>query len=239
MFSDDDVAALYDRLCPWGGNDRIYDELVMAADTVLDVGCGTGLMLHHALDQGHRGRLVGLDPNEASLARARRRTGVEWVSGVAADAAWDGEFELATMTGNAFQCFVTDEELAASLAAIHRSLRPGGLFAFDTRHPQARAWETWNPGNATDIAFGSRMLRVSHRVESVVDGVVTMTETTSEDGVTLRVDRAGLRFVEVAELGAFLRGAGFEIQSQYGDWDRGPITPASRTIVTITRRQLS
>ena len=75
------------------------------------------------------------------LDRARHRTDIEWVSGVAADAAWDGEFDLATMTSNAFQHLVTDNELRASLTAIHASLRDGGRFVFGTRHPQARAWE--------------------------------------------------------------------------------------------------
>jgi len=55
-----------------------YDESVMAAGSVLDVGCGTGSMLHRARDRGHAGRLVDLEPDRAALARARRRTDVEW-----------------------------------------------------------------------------------------------------------------------------------------------------------------
>jgi ubiquinone/menaquinone biosynthesis C-methylase UbiE len=47
--------------------------LVLAADAVLDVGCGTGRMLHAARGAGHDGRLVGLDPDPAMLARARSR----------------------------------------------------------------------------------------------------------------------------------------------------------------------
>jgi hypothetical protein len=70
---------------------------------------------------------------------------------VAADAAWDRGFDLATMTGHAFQCLVGDDELRASLAAIRAALRDGGRFAFETRHPQARAWEDWNPSNATEV----------------------------------------------------------------------------------------
>jgi len=34
----------------------------MAAPSVLDVGCGTGAMLHEARQLGHVGRLCGLDP---------------------------------------------------------------------------------------------------------------------------------------------------------------------------------
>ena len=65
MYSDTDAAALYDVLNPWDPatwpSDAFYHGLVMAAGSVLDVGCGTGLMLHRARDLGHDGRLVGLD----------------------------------------------------------------------------------------------------------------------------------------------------------------------------------
>jgi hypothetical protein len=145
------------------------------------------------------------------------------------------------MTGHAFQCLVSDDDVRASLAAIHAALRAGGSFAFETRHPQARAWAEWNPSNAagsvdlTDAA--GRPLRVWHEVESVVGEVVTFTETTAEpDGVVLRVDRASLRFLDVATLNAFLADAGFEIGAQYGDWHRGPVNGRSREIITIGRR---
>jgi hypothetical protein len=45
-----------------------------------------------------------------------------------------------------------------------------------------------------------------------------------------------LRFLDVPALGAFLAGAGFVIEAQYGDWHRGPITDVSREIVTMARR---
>jgi SAM-dependent methyltransferase len=242
VYSDADAAALYDLLNPWDGtrypSDAFYHDLVLAADAVLDVGCGTGSMLHQARESGHLGRLVGLEPDRAMLDRARRRSDIEWVAGVAAEAAWDREFDLATMTGHAFQCLVGDDELRASLTAIRAALGEGGRFAFETRHPQARAWEDWNPSNASEVVdVAGRRVRVWHQVEEVVGDVVTFTEATSDpDGSVLRVDRASLRFLDVPVLGAFLAGVGLAIEAQYGDWHRGPITDASREIITIARR---
>jgi len=43
---------------------------VMGAASVLDVGCGTGSMLHAARDAGHKGRLCGLVPAPGMLAQA-------------------------------------------------------------------------------------------------------------------------------------------------------------------------
>jgi SAM-dependent methyltransferase len=242
VYSDADAAALYDLLNPWDParypSDAFYRDLVMAADAVLDVGCGTGSMLCQARQSGHPGRLVGLEPDRAMLDRARRRTDIEWVAGVAADAVWDREFDLVTMVGHAFQCLVDDDELRASLIAIRAALGEGGRFAFETRHPQARAWEDWNPPNVSEVVdvAGCR-LRVWHQVERVVGDVVTFTETTSDaDGTVLRVDHASQRFLDVPALAAFLAGASFVIEAQYGDWHRGPITDASHEIVTIARR---
>jgi hypothetical protein len=45
-----------------------------------------------------------------------------------------------------------------------------------------------------------------------------------------------LRFLEPPTLAAFLAGAGFTIEAQYGDWHRGPITDTSREIITIAHR---
>jgi SAM-dependent methyltransferase len=238
-YSDAAAAALYDLLSPWDGarypSDAFYDRLVMAADSVLDVGCGSGAMLCQARDRGHRGRLAGLDPDQAALDQARRRTDVEWVAGVAAQACWDGEFGLVTMVSHAFQCLVDDDELRASLAAIRTALRADGKFAFETRHPQARAWERWHPANATSVVDGSgRALRVSHQAGSLAGDVVRLSEIIADaDGTVLRVDRCRLRFLGVAALNEFLSEAGLAIEAQYGDWDLGPVTEASTEIITI------
>ncbi|MFF4593154.1 class I SAM-dependent methyltransferase [Amycolatopsis sp. NPDC001319] len=233
--SDDEAAELYDVLNTWGDfpADRFYDGLVESAQDVLDVGCGTGGMLHHARERGHRGRLVGLDPDRAALARARRRTDVEWWEGTAAALRSEAEFDLVTMTGHAFQCLTTDEDLRCSLSAIGRALRPGGEFAFETRHPQAKAWEDWTPANQVTVSR-PRPLRLWHEVESVVGDVVTFTETSADpEGAVLRVDRAALRFLGPEELDAFVAAAGFAVEERFGDWERGPLTEQSREIVTI------
>jgi SAM-dependent methyltransferase len=237
MYPDADAAALYDLLNPWGPSDDFYLSYVMDAPSVVDVGCGTGMLLRRARECGHTGRLCGLDPDGAALDRARTRPDVEWVQGKAADMAWDREFALAVMAGNVFQVLVTDQELRASLAAVRAALVHDGRLVFGTRNPRVRAWEAWNPSNPLDVVdHAGRELRIIYQVESVVDEVVTFTETTAtRTGQPLRVDRASLRFLEVEGLDASLDGAGLEVVARYGDWSRGPLTDTSDNIVIVAR----
>jgi SAM-dependent methyltransferase len=174
----DSPAAWYDVLNPWGPSDDFYLGLVMSADRVLDVGCGTGRLLHRARDAGHAGRLCGLDPDPAMLDQARARTDIEWVLADAGSAAWDREFDLAVMASHAFQVFVEDDQLRASLSAIRASLVDDGRFAFETRDPRARAWEGWNTSFEVRNPAGE-VARVEYEVEDVKGDVVWLTETLS------------------------------------------------------------
>jgi ubiquinone/menaquinone biosynthesis C-methylase UbiE len=60
LFADAELAALYDAMNPGREDYDFYRPMVMAAHAVLDVGCGTGSLLHEARDAGHSGRLCGL-----------------------------------------------------------------------------------------------------------------------------------------------------------------------------------
>ncbi len=102
-YSDEEAAALYDVLNAWGPSEEFYLALMLEARSVLDVGCGTGRILHRARQAGHAGRLCGLDPDPAMLGVARRRTEIEWVAGTAASVTWNREFDLAVMSGHAFR----------------------------------------------------------------------------------------------------------------------------------------
>jgi SAM-dependent methyltransferase len=201
---------------------------------VLDVGCGTGQMLHRARLRGYTGRLAGIDPAVAALRCARRRGDIEWAEGTAADIAWHREFDLATMVSHAFQCLLTDDDIRASLTAIHSALRDGGRFAFETRHSQAQAREHWAVGDSGEIAFpDGRTLRMSYRIE-VRGEIVDMVEATSlAAGTVEREDAGSLRFLSPETINTLLAETGFGIEAQSGDWDGGPITEQGKEIITM------
>lgn len=229
-FSDRDLAALYNALNPRSGDFEFYLPMIMAAESVLDVGCGTGSLLHRARESGHTGRLVGLDPAEGMLAQARRRDDVEWVLGDLSTVSWSAEFDFVVMTGHAFQVLLTDDELRTTFAAIRHALKPGGRFGFETRNPAARGWERWTPSNVWET--GS--VRSWNDAGPFENGYVSFTTTyESPDWDAPRYSESTLRFLDVPSLGRFLDEAGLVVDEQYGYWDRSPVTPSSPEIITI------
>lgn len=238
LFSEPQLAELYDSFS-WHRRDfDFYLPLLMSAEHVLDVGCGTGELLRLAREAGHVGRLCGLDPAAAMLEQARKRSDIDWVLGDLTTVDWSNEFDLVVMSGHAFQVFVDDVQLRDSLAAIHRVLSEHGRFAFETRNPLARAWERWTPENAAEIEFNGRTVRMAHDVETPVTGdLVSFSHTfTSPDWDQPQVSRSTLRFLDIDSLSAFLSEAGFQIVEQFGDWERQPFTATSPEIITIVKR---
>jgi len=239
LFSDADLAALYDLFSARRDDLDFYLGLVMSAGAVLDVGCGTGALLHRARESGHTGRLCGLDPAVGMLQQARKRADIEWVLGELASVGFDRQFDLVVMSGHAFQVFVENDDLRASLAAIRAALTDDGRFAFETRNPLVREWERWTPAHPTEVAGADGVVvRMTREVDTPVDGkIISFTHTfTSPSWDRPQTSRSTLRFLDKDSLSSFLSDAGLAIEEQFGDWDRQPLTATSPEIITIAKR---
>jgi SAM-dependent methyltransferase len=242
QFSDVALAALYDAMHPWQqrGDFQFALPLIMGASSVLDIGCGTGSLLHRAREAGHTGRLCGIDPAGGMLAVARTRTDIEWVEGDVVSAGWRRQFDLIVMTGHAFQVFLGDDELHATLVAIRDALTDTGRFVFETRNPLVRAWEAWTPDEFVEaIAADGSIVRMDHTVDPIDnDGHISFTTRYTSDGWSeSQTSRSTLRFLHLDELNGFLDFAGLKIDEQFGDWDRSTFTDSSPEIITIARRR--
>ena len=240
-FADPDLSALYDAFNPPGprADFAFYTPLVMAARAVLDVGCGTGALLHAARLAGHAGRLCGVDPGAGMIAAAADRADIEWILGDLTAVACERVFDLVVMTGHAFQALVTDEDIRCALSIIRRALTDDGRFAFETRNPAAQVWEDWPSREPAQVTGPSgRPVRMARRVETPFDGrTVCLSHTfTSDAWDAPRVSRSTLRFLDTPALMAMLGEAGLTIEAQFGDWDRGPLDEGSQEIITLARR---
>lgn len=249
FFTDPALASWYDALCPTDerGDFGFYLPRLMSARSVLDVGCGTGSLLHLAREAGHQGRLCGLDPGAGMLEQARRRPelDIEWILGDLESTSWEREFDFVVMTGHAFQVLLGDDELRAALAAVRAALTDGGQFGFETRNPLARAWESWTTDTPVEVvapgsggaAGAAASTRMTRQVRSVDGEIVFFTSTFDTPGEPApRHSDSTLRFLGADRLDAFLTDAGLAVEERYGDWGGGPPTGTSPEIITVARR---
>ena len=161
-FYDPRLVAVYDTVNPIAEYETFYLDLAskLSASSVIDIGCGTGLLTCELAKRGHR--LIGVEPSKAMLEVARRRAcgeRVEWIEG---DALGLGELQadLAIMTGHVAQFFLDDGGWHSALIAIRKALRPGGRIAFESRNPLVQPWadkrsKTTSTGRRARLAGGS------------------------------------------------------------------------------------
>ncbi|OZM73657.1 SAM-dependent methyltransferase [Amycolatopsis antarctica] len=210
------LAEIYDPLDPDRGDLDAYAAMVeeFGARSVLDIGCGTGTFACLLALRGIG--VVGVDPAAASLEVARTKPGadrVRWLHGDAT-ALPPLRVDLATMTANVAQVFVTDEEWDATLRGTHAALRPGGRLVFEVRDPAKRAWLTWNREqrhNRVDIPEVG-VVESWADLTDVRDGLVSFRHTFvfEADGSVLTSDST-LRFREREEVADSLTAAGFTV----------------------------
>lgn len=240
QYVDPRLVALYDLENSRGADTDFYVGLAadLNARTIVDLGCGTGLLTRELAVDGRQ--VIGVDPAEAMLDAARRHPGaerVEWVVG-AATAIGNRDADLLVMTGNVAQVFLEDEDWAATLRAIHGALRPGGYLSFESRNTEARAWEQWTRA-ATFERFDSPNGPMESWLElvSVQPGQVLFEghNVFLNTGAELVVPST-LRFRNQAELTRSLVEQGFSIEHLYGDWQQGPVGPNSRVLIFVARR---
>ncbi len=243
-FEEPNLAAVYDLFSPPDNRDdfAFYLPLIMSAESVLDLGCGTGALLHLARAQGHAGRLCGLDPAHGMLEQARKRPTtpeIEWVRGDITSQGWANEFDLIVMTGHAFQVLVTDEELRDVLSAVQSALKIGGTFAFETRNPPVREWKYWNTKHSRQVVDESgTTIRARSEVQEPEEGELVhfSIEYSSPRWAEPKVSHSTLRFLPADSLNRFLGEAGLSGEGQFGDWDRSQVTDSSPEIITIARK---
>ncbi|MFC0505223.1 class I SAM-dependent methyltransferase [Micromonospora costi] len=221
IFAHPLLARVYDAFD--GGRDDLDAYLAIAGELptelVLDVGCGTGSLAILLAGRGYR--VVGVDPAEASLQVAKVKDQAERVRWIHGDAtalpALDAD--LATMTGNVAQVFLTDDDWAQTLRGIGAALRPNGRLVFETRRPERRAWLEWAadvdpvtrdvPGlgpverrlEVTDVSLPFVSFRYTYRF--LTDGVVVTSDSTlrfrGRDEVESSLAANGYRVLGVRE----------------------------------------
>ena len=216
IFEDPRLARVYDPLDPDRSDLEVYAAMAaeFGAASVLDVGCGTGTFACMLADLGLE--VIGVDPARASLDVARAKPGadaVRWLEGDATSLP-PLQVDLATMTGNVAQVFLTDTAWAATLTGVLAALRPGGRLVFETRNPAREAWLGWTREHSftrTDVP-GAGIVQSWHELTGVTGELVCFRSFTvfEADDMVITSDST-LRFRERAAIATSLAATGYQL----------------------------
>lgn len=238
-YRDAALVELYDLDNPGGDDHSYYRALAdeIEAQSIIDLGCGTGLLTRSLATPGRT--VIGVDPSPTMLDFARRQPGadaVTWVQGDASAIAPTGAADLVICTGNAIM-HISPEALPAACASIAAALRPGGTLSFESRNPAYREWEQWTPAatngeRATPVGRLREWLEVTEADEGRVVFDAHNVFPSGED----RVYTSVLFFRGEQEFRRALDSAGFTGVTAYGTWHRGPVDDRSPLLVFRARK---
>lgn len=230
---DPRIVDLYDLDNPDGPDHDFYRALADSRDarSILDLGCGTGILTVTLAAEGRR--VVGVDPSASMLAFARARPGgerVEWIEGDT-EVLPEARFDLILMTGNVAQ-HIPDPAWMLTLRRLRAVAAPGALLAFESRNPEARAWESWTQEVPSVRETMHGPLAEWSEIEELGDGVVLLRAFNrfERTGETV-IEEQLLTFRTEERVIRELQTAGFDTAAVWGDWTHAPYDGRQRLMI--------
>ena len=234
----DDYAPFYDweNARTLGRRDVPFWRTVALASggLVLELGCGTGRV---AMPLGRAGvHLVGIDRSDPMLARARQRVARARLDGQVGLVRGDiralpfpaSAFAMVMAPYGVLQSLLRERDLATTLVAVHRVLRPGGTFGVELvadlplwdeyrKRVSLKGWRRVRGGAHVTLVETVRQDRARHL--TIFDQ-----EFTERRGHQRRTRRFALTFrtLSVPQMVRRLEKAGFEVTALLGDYRGGP-----------------
>jgi ubiquinone/menaquinone biosynthesis C-methylase UbiE len=225
----------------------IHHLVEMVGDPVLELGCGTGRVLHHLLDL--KMLLTGVDTSTAMLQRARQRLkSVNDITLAQVDMGSTGlpgdHFGIVIVALNSLLHATTSEKQRGVLAECFRVLDPRGLLFIDLPNPHAGTFDftdhqlvsegSWPLADSATVSkFSARTIdRAKQRIATTL-----WYDVVRRDGELRRhTSLFELRFLYPSELLLMLELAGFVEWQTYGTYELDPFTDSSpRFIVTAEK----
>ena len=220
-----------------------------ARGPVLELGCGTGRI---AAPLGRAGvKLIGIDRSASMLAIARRRVSrarlrrqVSLVRGdIRATPFPDSAFSAVLAPYGVLQSLLRERDLAATLGAVHRVLRPGAAFGVELvadlpswaeyqKRVSLKGWRA-RPGGA-HVTLVETVRQDRARRLTIFDQ-----EFTERRGKHRHSHRFVLTFrtLSIPQMVRRLEKAGFEIMALRGDYRGGSWSPEAEAWIILSRRR--
>jgi SAM-dependent methyltransferase len=213
---------------------------------IIDLACGTGRTTLPLAAAGLD--VTGVDASESMLAHAREKArtlglAVEFHLQDCTRLEMPFAAPLATMTGNAFQEFLTNDAQDQLLMSVARNLDAGGLFVFGTRLPCAAnldrppGEQPWRSVSAPDGRTIVATVIWSYDPTTQLQDYVFIERIGAGDGaLEEKRSRGRLRYTGPLELRRLLTANGFAIEGLHGSWAGAPLATDSREMVVVARK---
>jgi ubiquinone/menaquinone biosynthesis C-methylase UbiE len=195
--------------------------------------------------------VIGVDVSEAMMAEGKRRAAeagvgerITWLHGDMRTFVAEPPVRLVTIPFRSFLHMTTTEDQLSALRSAHRSLLPGGRLALNVFIPDPAVIVQQHGTKTYQDEFvderGRRCEMYSLPVYETATQLVHLKAICEiyEGERVAETAEADLevRMVYRYEMHHLLARAGFEVEAEYGWFDRRPIAPDSRELVVVARR---
>ena len=218
---------------------------------VLELACGTGRLTIPLAKAG--AKITGLDASEAMLGVFREKLGKEseevrervvLKKGDMREFDFRHKFGFAFVPFNSFLHLETVEDEEKCVRAVHRNLKPGGIFVVDVFKPMFKDY----PENVfrvdltrTDPETGITISRLSSRTyehgKQLIHAKYYVDVIFPEGKARRHETGFTLRYVKAKEMVVLLERCGFRVEKIYGGYDFSPFTPLSKKMIFVARKR--
>jgi ubiquinone/menaquinone biosynthesis C-methylase UbiE len=232
------------------GDKEFYASLARdAGGPIVELGVGTGRVAIACAQAGVD--VIGVDVSEAMMVEGKRRAGdagvgerMTWVHGDMREFVADPPVRLVTIPFRAFLHMTTTPDQLRTLACAHRSLVPGGRLALNVFVPDPALIVDHHGRRNLQAEFvddrGRRCEMYASPIYETATQLVHLTASCDTYEGDRLVETAEttleIRMVYRYEMEHLLTRSGFEIEAEYGWFDRRPLDARSREMVVVARK---
>ncbi|WP_160139556.1 class I SAM-dependent DNA methyltransferase [Chryseobacterium sp. c4a] len=234
LYQDTELVQFYDYDNPGTEDYKRYSRWIKKAESILDIGCGTGTLAVTMVQKGKK--VTATDFAKEMLEAARKKSDkVTWIQADARLLNIPEKFDLIILTGHAFQVFLTDEDRENVFQTIKNHLNDEGIFVFDSRNPLVKDWKTWTEKEST--RFFTHPQHGTIKAWNAWEGnSTTLTYHTfyeSKAKGKLWQANSVISFPTKENISYLLEKVGLKIKTVYGDWEFNTYHPDSEEMIFV------
>lgn len=236
-----ELADVYDTINPLSKDGKFWIEQIekLTPQTIIDFGCGTGLLTCDLAERGYA--MIGIDPAApmVDVARAKNCNGdIEWIAGGYEEIVGK-KADLFLMTSHVAQFFLKDEDWRQMIQNAYNALNPNGYILFDSRRTMEGVFESWPQKESPHKVVDPNKGEIQYWVE-----VLEKTQNTAKYELHYYFTQTGntiistdtLIFRTKEEIEQVLSDIGFNMRATYGNWDTSPYTDTSPEMIFLAQR---